>query len=328
MTQGIPLGDPLARSELRPVLYGALGAIFHLEHLGPEDEEPLEHVSDRIWEWIGPELRVTSLSAAASFEPSRRSHLDYISTYAANLDARAADAPATQFEANNYTKFGRTDYEVTLNGAEDPAAASPYSVRFWSEIGAVSTSDLRLPSFAALHLTVPESWPIGDFYSRVCAIAAELRLRWGAAGLTYSDRIVRDPALPSETLYAHARRHPGYDSARYIRAMEPFYDRLRTVNWLTFIGPVFAKRLADMGRPLVGTPHVGLSAVGGSLLLQAGATPQRGDINRLQIPFEYREADALVRPLRTSDGKDLVFLGPWDRTTITAWLRRFELRVG
>ncbi|KYF70862.1 type VI immunity family protein [Sorangium cellulosum] len=325
MTAGNAAGEPLAvfRGGI-PALYSTLGAVFHLERIEPADAGRIDCVNDLVWSWFGTRLRMTALSCAPGLEPTRRAHLDYIATYPSQLDAPVVDDPATQLLANNCVKFGRNEYEVFCNGADDPRAASPFSLRFWAEIGPVSATDTRLPAYSVLHLTVPDTWPIDDFYQRVLAVGSALRLRWGAAGYSYSMWSVHQPALMERKSYAHARRHPGYDVARYVTMMEAFYARLRTVGWLTFLGEGMVDELARLGRPLAAVPGVTIVRAGDATVLRAGSSPARGDVNRLDIPAVYRAADALVRPLRARDGRGLNFLNPWNESAITEWLRRFE----
>ncbi|MFO0761958.1 MAG: DUF3396 domain-containing protein [Byssovorax sp.] len=321
-------GEPLARANGRiPVLYSALGAVLHLEKLGPEDGERLDRACDLLWDWMGASLRLTLLSCAPEVEATRRAHLDYISSYAESLDVRAADDPSTQKLLNNLTKMGRNDHEVLCGGGDDPREASPFSLHFWSEIGGVSPTDLRLPAYPVLSFTVPDAWPLDDFYQRTTAIAAELRLRWGAAGYTYAGFGLHAHNEPEQRRYAHARRYPGYDVAQYVRMVQPFYARIRTVSWLTFLGASMVEQLQKAGQVMAPVGGVDVRPHGDGVLLRAGGAPERGDVNRLNFPAAYRAADALVRPLRAADGRGMTFLGPWDEASITEWLRRFEHRV-
>lgn len=316
---------PLAISGGSPILFGALGAVFHLEELVPDDEERLERACDLLWSWFGAELRWSALSCYEGMEPARRSHLEYISTYASHLDAEETDDENAQHFSNNLTKHGRTDYYVVTHGGEDPDMASPFSVRFWAEIGDVPEDDYALPAYSVLHFTVPESWPVADFHAKVCAIAAELRLRWGAAGYTYSPQELTPGRDAERALYAHARRHVGYDVPAYVQHTDRFFKRVRSVNWLTFLGEDIAR---DIGAPLIASPPVEVFDIQGSTLLRAGPRPERGDINRLWVPPAYQRADELVRPIRERGG-DIDFFHPWDERTTAAWLRRFErLTIG
>jgi hypothetical protein len=320
--------EPLLEVEGTPVLFSALGVKIHLELLASEDEDRLDRVNERVWGWIGDELSLTWLSCAPSPEPAIRTHLDYISAYAGSLTARPHPDPALQRAINNVTKFGRTDHDVSCVGARAPDAASPFSYSFWAEIGEVPSTSPDLPAYATLELTVPDDHPLDDFFARVCAIVGELRIRWAAAGYTYAAELRYDTEAPGDRIYAHARRYTGYDVGFTTGMMETFFNRIRTVNWLTFLGPALAGELASAGRTLRSTPRVDVSQLGSSVLLRAGDAPERGDVNYLAVPAAYREVDALVRPVRASDGRDMVFFGPWDERLIARWLRRFELDVG
>jgi hypothetical protein len=322
----VPTGEPIGRIDGgTPSAYGALGAVFHLELLSPADEERLDLVNDLVWSWFGGELRWTLLSSGDDPEPARRSHIDHISTYPATLEGPLMPDPELQVAANVMQAFGRADDSGLAHGGASPGSISPYSYRFWCEIGAPRPDSPSLAAVAALEITVPEEWPLADFYARITQIAAALELRWGAAGYTYSVNELSEPDAAREAVYAHARRYPGRDTRVYIRNMDVFYVQIRTVNWLTFIGPAMVKELESLGRRLEGTPQVAVEPLGSAVMLRAGAQPERGDINRLRIPPAYREADAMVRPLRAREGID--FLPPWDEATTSEWLTRFERRV-
>jgi hypothetical protein len=322
-----PPAEALAHGPQGPTAWRVLSASFQLELLVPDDEARLEQALQTAWDWLAPALRTARLSVAEDPEPVRPQHLEYISSYAASLRAATADDPATQHELNNHAKLGRTDYAVDLTGAVDDETASPFSLSFWAEIGDVDPVDEWLPAFATLTLTVPDTWPVVEFHDRVLAVAAPLRLRWGAAGFGYSAVYPSVTASPARAIYAHARRHPGYDLGFYMQSMGALYRRLRTVSWLTMVGPALLDELAAAGRQLVATPRVVVGHAGDATVLRAGNTPVAGDVNRLDVPAAYREADALLRPVRADDPQGLVALGPWSDDSLLQWLRRFELRV-
>ncbi|WP_437603813.1 type VI immunity family protein [Sorangium sp. So ce590] len=324
--------EPLARLANRtPIVYGALGAVLHLEPLAAEDEARLDAVNDMVWDWIGPALTHVSLSCAERPEAVRRAHLDYISTHGANLGVPPVPGggPEDQRISAHLVRLGRDEMSVVCSGSRDPFEASPYSYRFWAEIGDLpeGSDALHLTAHAVLHLTVPETWPLADFHARICAIAAKLRLRWGAAGYTFSDCEAQNYQAPAAAIYAHARRYWGYDVAEYVRLTEAFHRRIRTVSWLTWLGPSMLDELRAGGG--LGAPRLSTwTASGDGVLIQAGGAPERGDVNRRQVPPAYREVDALVRPLRAAGGADLQFFAPWDERSIERWLRRFEVLGG
>jgi hypothetical protein len=322
--------EPLARlTNGTPVVYRALGAVLHLEPLLAEDEGALDEVNDLVWEWFGDKLAHTTLSCADRPEPARRAHLDYIANFCANLDV--AELPSgtanDQRIAANLVQFAINETSVVCSGARDPFEASPFSYRFWAEIAPheEDADALHLPALGVLHLTVPEDWPLADFHQRVTTLASKLRLRWGAAGLTFSACEAQNYQRPNEAIFAHARRFSGYDVAEYVLLAKAFYDRLRTVSWLTWLGPSMLEDLRLRGG-LGGSRLSTQTAFGDGVLLQAGGAPEAGDVNRRQLPAAYREVDALVRAMRASRGKGLAFFPPWEEASIEHWLRRFELQ--
>jgi hypothetical protein len=322
----VPIGDPIARNDDEtPVLYPALGAVFHLELLERDDEARLDAVNDLVWDWIGPYLRFVDRTFEPDVARVRRADADYISGYAAGLDVTGSTDPTEQAALELHAQFSHDDFDVSFCGGPTPTAASPYSYRFWAEVPDPPSG--RVSSYATMHVTVPEAWPLDDFRQRVLAIASKLRLRWGAAGHTYSPWLVSGYEVAGAHLYGHARRFLGYDTAEYMRLVKPFYRRIRTVNWLTFLGPAFVGELAEHGTNLQSGPLVAVDALGAGVVLQAGAQPERGDRNRLQHPSAYVEVDALLRPIRADKGEGMVFLGDWSEEDITEWLRRFERRV-
>ncbi|WP_437305819.1 type VI immunity family protein [Sorangium sp. So ce388] len=312
-----------------PVVHAALGAIFHLEILSREDEERLDRVNNLVWSWLGGELRHSWLSCVDGYPQARRTDLDYISTYVQDLDLPKLreGGEEAKLAAANFAKIGRTDFSVALKGGATWAESSPISYRFWAEIPVVDLEP-RLSAYGVLQLTVPDGWPLDDFLGRVTEIAAALRLRWGAAGYTYSTWYAHEWQMASARVYAHARRYLGYDVGAYERQVEDFHDRIRTVNWLTFLGPALVEALTKAGKPLSASPLVAIRPLGEEgAVLYAGGRPEAGDRNRLAYPRAYVQADAMVRPIRARDPDDMVFLGPWTKDDIGEWLCRFERHV-
>lgn len=317
--------EPLARAAGAPALYSVLGAVFHLEILKPDDEPRLQDAVEIVRDWFGDRLRWTNKSCDEWISRFRLTDLEYISCYVRDLAEPQVADPDAQLFAANLAKVGRMDYELACNGAEQDGDASPFLLRFCAEIPEVGRGPLYQP-YAVLTVTVPDTWPIEDFRTRVTAIAAALRLRWGAAGLTYASWDVQEFQVSHAKVYAHARRHPGYDVGYFEADMESWHDEIRTVNWLTFVGPALVAKLEAAQRRLESSSLVTVRSVGSSLCLQAGSAPEAGDVNRLHVPPAYVEADSLVRPVRAADGRPYVFLGRWNESTVTDWLRRFERR--
>jgi Protein of unknown function (DUF3396) len=324
-TDTVALGEPLALVGQRPVVYPALGAVLHLERMEPSDEARLEAVNDLVWDWFGDRLRWVNRTFDNMLDRAQRSDLDYIAGYPTSLDVPPTSPQLNQDLLAAYTAFTRDDFGIHFSGGEVAGAASPYSYRFWVETAGVS--DSCVDARGVLHITVPEAWPLEDFRQRIVAIASALRLRWGAAGYTYATWRGSDIHEGPARTIAHARRYPGYDLAEYVRLVNPFFERIRTVSWMTFVGGALVGELKDKGRTLVSSTQISVEPAGDGLLVQAGNRPERGDVNRLLYPSAYLEADALLRPVRARDGRDMVFFGSWQEPEITDWLCRFERAV-
>jgi hypothetical protein len=323
----------------RPALYTALGAVFHLDALTPEDAAVLAEINLEVSGWFGAELKQSLHTAWPFSEAFRPEVLDYIPCYAESLARPDPPEEHDRRLAENLL-FGGTygDFSLITNGASEETAASPFGYRFSSVMRLVGvgdpavrednvTADPNIHTCAVLVITVPVSWPVPDFLARITAIASKLRLRWGAAGYTYADWDVTAPEQVDAATYGHARRFVGYDLANYAPFWAEWYYRIRTVNWLTFLGADFVTAIEQLDqKPLASRGEVVATPVGSSLLLRAGEFPEEGDMNRLRMPRAYVEADAMVRPLRASSGLD--FKGPrWDGRTTTQWLRRFEAQL-
>jgi len=321
---------PLASSGRVPVLHGVLGASFHLERLAPDDEARIDAANRIILDWFGHELRWTLNSRIGIEEPFAFEDLAFASAYPTSLAVVPYDEglePEPFRLALEFNVRRRADMGLACHGALQRFWASPFSYRFYTEITGADADAPQLIAPAVLRVTVPATWPLDDFERRTRAIAEVLRLRWGAAGLTYSAWETGFHVDAMKAIHAHARRHPGYDVGLYVAWVVEFYSQVRTVNWLTFVGPGLQRRLAASrdGLPESGGPLVTLSRAGDHLVLRAGEQPEAGDVNRLQIPRAYVRADEMIRPVRARE--DINFYESWTEATTTQWLRRFEKRL-
>ena len=125
MNLDVPLGEPLSVKADVPVLYGALGAILHLEPLRPEDADALSHVNELVWDWFGPALRWVYSSVEQEVVPASRDAADYIPGYPSQFvlpddddpQARWAEMAYTQFANDDFANEGREDLEAALQEA-------------------------------------------------------------------------------------------------------------------------------------------------------------------------------------------------------------------
>lgn len=316
---------PIARAAAgAPLAYAVLGFTFHLEALAAEDVDRLAQANERVLAALGASLRWAWSSVHGEVEPFSAGALDLVASFPAQLvdgEAAALEDPraragASAMTAAHYDKFG-----VACHGGVERNVASPWSYRFYSTTAAGEGGALRAD--AMLSVTVPETTPLDELAALATAVAGDLRIRWGAAGLAYGAWELDRYGETRDAVYAHARRHPGFDVGQHATWMRAFHDRVRTVSWLTFLGAGLVEELRGGAKePLAGDELVAVKPCGGGVVLTAGERPDPGDVNRRRVPRAYARADARVRPVRAAEG--IHFYAPWSASTTEAWLRRFE----
>jgi hypothetical protein len=330
------IGDavPIARSMGgAPLVYAAFGVALHLERLAPADGDRLAQACDLVRAWIGPRLRFTWSSVhpeVAAFDPAG-GDLDLVASFPAQLRDTEGGGPASAMLAAHFDKFG-----VACHGGAQRNDASPWSFRFFATARPGDGELLR--SDAMISVTVPMTTPLAELEAQAKALAAALRVRWGAAGFAYGAWEMDRYGDTRDAIYAHARRYPGFDVGQHATWMSEFHDRMRTVSWLTFVGPGLLDRVrasgasgapgaaGGTGAALESDALVRVEAFGegesAGVVLRAGERPQPGDVNRREVPRAYAEVDRRLRAVRASEG--IHFYAPWSAATTEAWLRRFE----
>lgn len=311
--------EPIWRTKAdHPALYGVYGAYFQLEHLNESDEARLEAVHARLRSWLGSELRWTWASPFPVTRPFDPSDFELVELRCREVmrpgRAQAPDLIQGLMDAPFRRLF------VAAHGGESKSAASPFNYCFVSEIAEEPSKDV-IPMCAALTVTVPVSWPLLDFQNETVAIADLLRVRWATAGLMYGSWAYSQHELTMKRMFSHARRFHGFDVGFDAGFLATFHDRVRTVNWLTFLNHSLASR-AGLVRARAAA-DVTVLASGNGVWLRAGLVPDPCDVNRLGASPAYRMADQLVRRVRCSD--EIRFVPPWDDLSTRAWFRRFEL---
>lgn len=320
--------QPLLVVRGAPLVYPVLGARFYLEPLQREDSRGIREVSELLVQWLGPHLRQTNHSHLASMEPFVREH----------VDAFEAMVPATPEQSGPLSpvlEAVSADFSIDCNGGAEVTHASPFGcgcicTASWKETPTwTGENEVEVPEehpevLGYIDLHVPPSWPADDFRKRVLAIASCLRLRWATAGLTYATWLAYEVVEGPKTVYAHARRHPGFDVG-YSAILPIWQNAIRTVNWLTLLGPELHRKAERYWRErFVTEGKVVVSKLGDNCVIQAGAEPEGGDLNRLDLPQAYIQADAMLRGIILSVPTGIVFPGPWDPSSVGDWLNRFR----
>jgi hypothetical protein len=238
-----------------------------------------------------------------------------VASHPAQLVDTEGGGPASAMLAAHYDKFG-----VACHGGAERNDASPWSLRFYATCLPGDGKVLRAD--AMLAFTVPLTTPAAELEANANALAKTLRIRWGCAGLAYGAWEMDRYGDTRDAIFAHARRHPGFDVGQHATWMRAFHDRVRTVSWLTFLGPALAAAVREKGDALASDELVTIAPAGEGVVLRAGERPQIGDVNRRDIPRAYARADKRIRAVRAAE--DIHFYAPWSAATTEGWLRRFE----
>lgn len=315
--------EPIARAmDGAPLAYAALGFAFHLEPLVPEDAGGLATACERIVATHGGALKWAWSSVHGEVERFDPDVLDLVSAFPTQLanappmaDARA-HAGASAMTAAHYDRFG-----IACHGGGTRNVASASTLRFFATASPSDGPLLRAD--AMISASFPPATPAAAIEKLARAVAGDLRIRWGAAGLVYGAWELDRYGATRDALFAHARRHPGFDLGQHTTWMRAFHDRLRTVSWLTFVGPALAAKLPPPS--LASDDVVQVSPCGEGVVLRAGDAPAAGDTNRDDFPHAYATVDRRLRSIRAAE--NIHFYAPWSTMTTEAWLRRFE-RVG
>jgi len=310
-----------------PLAREVLGIQLHLEPMQPDDAGRLAKALELVKDWIGGELRWTLGTMLGGGVPYESDHFDYVENYPELLELPPREAGSTDEEWGDALALLAgpvSAYGVVCGSSPEPKYAPATSFRFYADVDRVDWNVAHVPALSVLRVTVPTDQSLGLFMERACALASMLRVRWGSAGLMLSGSAI-DGYWSEWKKIAHAYclRHVGVDLGEYVALLRPFHDRIRTVNWLTFLGSGIRAQL-DKVQPLPAiVPNgVTIQKMGDVTLIKAGDRPFRGDLNRLDVPPSYVRADQLVRPLRAAAG--IRFFDVWDFNETRKWLTRFE----
>jgi hypothetical protein len=130
-------------------------------------------------------------------------------------------------------------------------------------------------------------------------------------------------------VYPIAMRFPGVEIEDAGSVARRMGSHIKGVNWLTALSD---EVLAPIGGRQALLAHLDenfrIMEYEGGVLIQAGPSPELGDVNRQQIPRFYRELSRLVRPLRMKYPEGASFIrspDPDENTEATnRWLARFD----
>jgi hypothetical protein len=146
---------------------------------------------------------------------------------------------------------------------------------------------------------------------------------WGGIGGYLATWDPAHKALSWDLAYAWLKRYAGLDVQDPEAASWLAPAGLLGTGWLTIVGrPLAEARELDLGA-LAALERPGLRATSpaGGLLLQAGARPPLGDLNRMEWPTELAEVAHLLGELVVPEPP--AYYGPFSEHGDAAkWLRR------
>lgn len=218
--------------------------------------------------------------------------------------------------------------EIEMHGAERKEDASSYA------ISAYAPFRKPRPSLGFLTVSMPFTWvehaAPGSLQRVLYDICQMVRPFHGYAGLG----ILRHPnyafARKAEPFVVPlARRFPGLELDQPVGHARQCLDGIKGVNWLTVLHDDLVDKLggtsafADHARMF----DLSWSTYDGGGILQAGPSPQLGDLDQDMVPESYAKAHELLKSVRAA--YDEVIIGEriegLDRKMFSrAWLDRFE----
>lgn len=120
-----------------------------------------------------------------------------------------------------------------------------------------------------------------------------------------------------------AFRHPGYDVPRNEYTRFDLGDRSVGARWLTFLGPQLVEHLGGRNAIAAADPGVTVAPAGQGVVLQAGAEPEIGDVNRRVGTPLLRVVARAIEPVTMFENRGLEAVFGDDPDTLERWERRF-----
>jgi hypothetical protein len=297
-----------------PLLYEVCSLWVQLAPLVAEDETRFLNAGHLLASWFGDELR-WERDTFGAWRRASTSIVETLGKLPLFLDTESVflRTPPLQMAST------RAGFGMRWKGGAEPTLASPWQCTIAAHVPGAPKRRTPFTTWSFLHLTFPlDLMKPDELRARFLDLVGVLRVQWANAGLGLSE-IHREPYASVAAASSVARRRPGLDFTHL--AGFDWHDRVRSVSWLTAIGPALRARVKDS---LDGEEGVRSSVVADAQVYVAGDAPRRGDMNRLDVPAAYRLVDESVRAVRA---RRAGFGGTWDEDEAGRWLRRFERSI-
>lgn len=285
----------------------------HLESIVPEDQDGLERVTEQLTDWLGPNLRWTYNSAFGLVEPYRDGDLGYIANRPTDLKVVTTIKKGFETLQTGFEAVALEDFLLHCHGGAQSAHGSPWQARFHSLITKVHAD--RYDSASTLRVTVPLSWPAEDLLERALRMASSMRIRWATLGPSYAGWETQWRDQHRKPVFQHAQSHPNFDVDVVQGMTLELHKAIRSVNWITMVGPSLRKRAKLSDKVPAGAERF---EHGDLLVLRAASLPDTGD----SINAGYAWADRSIKSLRLPSQQ--TFGSPWGPSSTERWLSRYE----
>lgn len=218
------------------------------------------------------------------------------------------------------------DYCWVFSGGDSYEDAAPYCVDMLAGAD-YGTDDIGYVSGNLPMAWIAQNGP-GSFQKLMHGWCETLTPFHGYAGLGIIQSIDYDANRRTKLLILpYAMRFPGLEVENSASLSRHLTQKIKGVNWLTVLCDDFLGQLGgrDKLKQSLGEEFPFFDYQGGSMI-QAGPSPQIGDVNRNIIPVHYRKLSKVLKPIRV-DYKDsfLRAKNPAENKAVTKkWFRRFD----
>lgn len=298
-----------ARSEFRHMSYGgyqrlivALDVTLYYEGSFKDNVEGILEFYNRVLPLVGPHVTYFDVDGRRRPKKAKKDTLGLLPFWCSQ-NAAARDIYGLELETGTHQQ------EVTDRAFE------LYHGRFGN------------PGFVQILLPlelIDES--VQPFLELALDLPRRLKLLVGYGGFAINVDPDMNTQDKSEPVYALSRRFKGVDFAKPPHEFAEYAPSgIINVNWLTFLGRGFVKRLDRSGpwRERLGKEIV-IHDVGSGIAIQAGPEPSFGDVNRKEKLPPYHAVGRVLKPIRLPEADLGIYNAIGGRENTREWMARFD----
>lgn len=167
---------------------------------------------------------------------------------------------------------------------------------------------------------------VQPFLELALELPRRLKLLVGYGGFAVNVHPDMNTQLQRQPIYALSRRFKGVDFAKPPHRFAEYASSGTTnVNWLTFLGRRYTKRLDRGGRwrERLGK-EITIHNVGSGIAIQAGPEPLFGDVKRRERLPHYQAVGRALRPVRLPEAELGIYNAIGGAENTRKWMARFD----